>query len=86
VNRQRSTRGPNAIDVKGMDTLPASAQTKTLLVKVPIEDIEEDDDVEVAVCNMMMTRMPLPRSEFIGCIRTVRAMNLTPSVDRARLE
>ena len=42
-------RVPSVIDLKGMDTNQCLSQTKTLLVKVFIEDVEEDDDLEVIV-------------------------------------
>ena len=38
------------------------SQTKTLLVEVPIEDVEEEDDVEVIVHQHNDTRMPLSKS------------------------
>jgi len=53
------------------------------LVEVPIEDIEEDD-VEVIVHQQDDdSDASVEEYEFNGYIRTVKVMNLTPSVDQA---
>jgi len=55
-------------------------------VEIPIEDIEEEDDVEVAVHQQDDDSDAfIEEYEFNGCIRTVGAKNPTPSVDRAQL-
>jgi len=49
------------------------SQTKTLFVKVPIEDIkEEEDDGEVVVHQQDDSDASVEEYEFDGCIRTVK--------------
>ena len=56
------------------------SQTKTLLVEVPIEDIEEGDDVEVIVHQQNdESDASVEECKFNSCIRTAKVMNLTPS-------
>ena len=55
-------------------------------MEVLIEDIEKEDDVEVAVHQQDDDADAFAEEyEFSGYIRTVRVTNLTPSVDRAQL-
>jgi len=62
------------------------SQTKALLVEVSIEDVEEEDDLEVTVHQQEDDSDAfVGECEFNGCIRTVRVMNPTPSVDKAQL-
>ena len=63
------------------------SQTRTLLVKVPIEDIEEEEDnIEVIVHQHDDdSNVSAEECEFNGCIRIVKMTNLTPSVERTRL-
>jgi len=63
------------------------SQTKILLVKVPIEDIEEEEDAIEVIVHQQKDDSDASdeECEFNGCIRNVKVMNLTPSVDRARL-
>ena len=57
------------------------SQTKTLFVKVPVEDIEEEDDGEVIVHQQDDdSDASVEEYEFNRCIRTVEATNLTLSV------
>ena len=60
------------------------SQTKTLLVKVPIEDVEEG--LEVVVHHQDVdSDASAEACEFNSCIRTLIVMNLAPSEDRAQL-
>jgi len=62
------------------------SQTKTLLVKVPIEDVKEEGDVEVSVHQQDDDSDAYVKEyEFNGCIRTVGETNLIPSLDQAQL-
>ena len=55
-------------------------------MKVPIEDVEEKDDLEVVVYQHDDdSGASAEESEFNGCIRISGETNLTPSVDRAQL-
>jgi len=55
-------------------------------VKVPIEDIEEDNDGEVAIHQQDDdSDASVEEYEFNGYIRTVEAINLSHSVGRAQL-
>ena len=53
-------------------------------MKVLIEDVEEEDDVTVAVYQQDDDSDASAREcEFNSCIRTVGVTNVTPSIDRA---
>ena len=56
-------------------------------MKVPIEDIEEEEDAIEVIVHQQKDDSDASdeECEFNGCIRTVRVTNLTPSVDRAQL-
>ena len=56
-------------------------------MKVPIEDIEEEDgDGEVIVHQQDDSDASVEEYEFNECIRTVKVTGLPPSVGRAQLE
>ena len=62
------------------------SQTKTLFVKISIEDIEEEDDGEVAIHQQEDdSDASVEKYEFNGCIRTVEVTNLSRSIGRAQL-
>jgi len=55
-------------------------------VEVPIEDIEEEGDVEVVVHQQDNDLdASVKQYKFNGCIRTVGETNLTPSLDQAQI-
>jgi len=77
VNQRRSTCVPSVIKVR-----ECSSQTKTILVKVPIEDVEEDGlevDMHQQDNNSDASN---EECEFNGCIE-LAVTELTPSYDRA---
>ena len=62
------------------------SQTKTLFVKVSIEDIEEEeDDGEVVLHQQDDSDASVEEYEFNGCIRTVEVTSLPPSVGQVQL-
>jgi len=55
-------------------------------VKVSIEDIEEEEDVEITVHQQDNDLdASVEEYEFSGCIRIMKVTNLTPTVGRAPL-
>ena len=86
VNQQRSTCRHNAINIKGIDTLPVNARVKSRpLVEVLIEDVEKEDDLEVVVHQQEGDSDAFAEEcEFNGYIRTAGVTNITPSVDKAQ--
>ena len=84
VNQRRSTLVPSVIDVRhGHLASQCPSQTKTFLVEVPIEDVEEG--LEVAVHQHDDDSDASAKCEFNGCIRTLTVTDLTPSYDTTQL-
>ena len=61
------------------------SQTKTLLVEVHIEDVEEDGLEEIVQKQDDDSDTPVEECEFNGCIRTLTITNLTPCYDKVQL-
>ena len=54
-------------------------------MEVPIENVKEKGDVEVAVHQQDDSNASIEEYEFNGYIRTVGDTNLTPSLDQTQL-
>ena len=65
---------------------PTSMNPTMPLVKVFVEDVEEDDGLEVVVHQQEDdSNVSVEECEFNDCIRTLAMTNLTPSEDIAQL-